>query len=329
MRRREFITLLGGAVAAWPISAHAQQTGQVRRIGVLFSLAATDPESQQRKTALEQGLRELGWTDGRNVRIEYRWVAGDAANVRKYGAELIALAPEVIVVSGGAVVGPVLQLTHTIPVVFTQTPDPVGAGFVDSVARPGGNATGFTNSEYSENGKLLELLKEIAPHVTRAAVLRDPASPQGTGQWGAIQAAAPAVRIEVSAVNVRDADEIERGVSAFARSSNGGLIVPGSALAIVHRKLIIALAARHKLPAVYPISFFVTDGGLISYGADGIEPHRRAAAYVDRILKGEKPGDLPVQAPTKYQLVINLKAAKALGLKVPTELLARATEIIE
>jgi len=329
MRRREFITLLGGAAAAWPISARAQQTDRVRRIGVIFSLAATDPESQQRKKAFEQGLQELGWTDGYNVRIEYRYGAGDADNIRKYAAELIALAPDVIVVSGGSVVGPLLQLTHTVPVVFTQTPDPVGAGFVDSLARPGGNATGFTNSEYAENGKLLELLKEIAPRVTRAAVLRDPASPQGTGQWGAIQAAAPAARIEVSAVNVRDADEIERAVAAFARSSNGGLIVPGSALAIVHRKLIIALAARYKLPAVYPIRFYVTDGGLISYGADGTEPHRRAAAYVDRILKGEKPGDLPVQTPTKYQLVLNLKTAKALGLSVPQSLLARADEVIE
>src|SRR5690242_8193852 len=235
MRRREFITLFGGAIAAWPISARAQQTDSVRRIGVIFSLATTDTESQQRKIAFEQGLQELGWTDGRNVRIEYRYGAGDADNVRKYAAELIALAPDVIVVSGGSVVGPLLQLTHTVPVVFTQTPDPVGAGFVNSLARPGGNATGFTNSEYAENGKLLELLKEIAPGVTRAAVLRDSASPQGTGQWGAIQAAAPAVRVEVSAVNVRDADEIERAVAAFARSSNGGLIVPGSALAIVHR----------------------------------------------------------------------------------------------
>ena len=329
MRRRNFIAGLASTTAAWPVAARAEQPERVRRIGVIFSLAATDPESQQRKKAFEQGLQELGWTDGRNVRIEYRYGAGDADNVRKYAAELIALAPDIIVVSGGSVVGPLLQLTHTLPVVFTQTPDPVGAGFVDSLARPGGNATGFTNSEYAENGKLLELLKEIAPRVTRAAVLRDPASPQGTGQWGAIQAAAPAARIEVSAVNVRDADEIERAVAAFGRSSNGGLIVPGSALAIVHRKLIIALAARYKLPAVYPIRFYVTDGGLISYGADGTEPHRRAAAYVDRILKGEKPGDLPVQTPTKYQLVLNLKTAKALGLTIPQSILARADEVIE
>jgi putative ABC transport system substrate-binding protein len=329
MRRREFITLIGGAAAGWPFASRAQQTDRVWRIGVLFSLAATDPEAQQRKTAFEQGLQELGWTNGRNVRIEYRWGAGDAANVRKYAAELIALAPDVILVSGGSAVGSLLQLTHTVPVVFTQTPDPVGAGFVDSVAHPGGNVTGFTNSEYAENAKLLELLKEIAPRVTRAAVLRDPASPQGTGQWGVIQAAAPSVRIEASAVNVRNADEIERAVAAFARSSNGGLIVPGSALAIVHRKLIIELAARHKLPAVYFIRFFVTDGGLISYGADGIEPHRRAAAYVDRILKGEKPADLPVQAPTKYETVINLKTAKAIGLTVPPSVLARADEVIE
>jgi len=329
VRRREFISLLCGATVAWPISATAQQTDRVRRIGVIISLAATDPESQQRKIAFEQGLQELGWTDGRNVRIEYRWGAGDAVNVRKYAAELIALLPDVIVASGGSLVGPLLQLTRTVPIVFTQTPDPVGAGFVDSMARPGGNATGFTNAEYSENGKLLELLKEIAPRLTRAAVLRDSASPQGTGQWGAIQAAAPAVRVEVTPVNVRNADEIERGVAAFARSPDGGLIVPGSALVVVHRELIITLAARHKLPAIYPIRPFAIEGGLISYGADAIDPHRRAAAYVDRILKGEKPGDLPVQSPTKYQLVINLKTAKALGLTVPPSLLARADEVIE
>jgi putative ABC transport system substrate-binding protein len=329
MKRREFIALVGGVAAAWPFSASAQQSDRVRRIGVLMSLAVTDPESQERKIAFEQGLKELGWIDGRNVRIEYRWVAGDAGNARKFAAELVALEPDVILVSGGAIVAPLLQLTHTVPVVFTQTPDPVGAGFVDSVARPGGNATGFTNSEYAENGKLLELLKQIAPGVTRAAVLRDPASPQGTGQWGAIQAAAPAVRVEVSAVNVRDTGEIERAVAAFARSPNGGLVVPGSALVIVHRKLIIALAARYKLPAVYPARYFATDGGLISYGADANEPHRRAAAYIDRILKGEKPGDLPVQAPTKYQLVINLKTAKALDLAVSPSLLARADEVID
>jgi putative ABC transport system substrate-binding protein len=271
----------------------------------------------------------LGWTNGRNVQIEYRWGAGDAGAVRKYAAELIALTPDVIVASGGSIVGPLLQLTHTVPVVFTQTSDPVGAGFVDSMAHPGGNATGFTNSEYIENAKLLELLKEIAPQVARAAVLRDPASPQGTGQWGAIQAAAPSAQIEVSAVNVRDADEIRRAVAAFARTSNGGLIVPGSALVIVHRKLIIELAARYNLPAVYFIRLFVTDGGLISYGPDDIEPHRRAATYVDRILKGEKPSDLPVQAPTKYELVLNLKTAKILGLSVPPMLLARASEVIE
>jgi putative ABC transport system substrate-binding protein len=328
MRRREFIGLIGGA-AALPLVANAQQTDRVRRIGVLMSLGATDLESQQRKAAFEQRLQELGWTDGRNVRIEYRWGAGDANLVRKYAAELIALAPDVILVSGGSAVGPLLQLTRTVPVVFTQTADPVGAGFVDSVARPGGNATGFTYSEYFENAKLLELLKEIAPWMTRAAVLRDPASPQGTGQWGAIQAAALSVQIEVSAVNVRDAEEIERAVAAFARASNGGLIVPGSALAIVHRKLIIELAARYKLPAVYFIRLFATDGGLISYGADGVEPHRGAAAYVDRILKGEKPGDLPVQAPTKFELVINIKTAKALGLTVPPTLLTRADKVIE
>jgi putative ABC transport system substrate-binding protein len=328
MRRRAFIVGLGGA-AVLPLVARAQQSDRMRRIGALMSTRAEDPEGQARLAAFLQGLQEFGWTDGRNLRIEYRWGAGDAADVRKYAAELIALAPDVIVASGGSVVGPVLQLTRTMPVVFTLTPDPVGAGFVDSMARPGGNATGFTNAEYGENGKLLELLKEIAPGLTRAAVLRDSASPQGTGQWGAIQAAAPAVRVEVKPVNVRDADEIERGVNAFARFPNSGLIVPGSGLAVVHRKLIIALAARHKLPAVYPIRTFARDGGLVSYGADAIDPHRRAAGYVDRILKGAKPADLPVQAPTKYELVINLKTAKALGLTVPPALLARANEVIE
>ncbi len=329
MRRRDFIYLLGGAATAWPRGAHTQPSDRVRRIGVLISLAATDLESQQRKAAFEQGLHELGWISGRNVQIEYRWGAGDASNVRKYAAELIALTPDVIVASGGSIVGPLLQLTQTIPVVFTQTSDPVGAGFVDSMAHPGGNATGFTNSEYVENAKLLELLKEIAPQVVRAAVLRDSGSPQGSGQWGVIQAAAASVQIEVSAVNVRDADEIRRALAAFARTPNGGLIVPGSALVIVHRKLIIELAAKYNLPAVYFIRLFVTDGGLISYGPDAIEPHRRAAAYVDRILKGEKPGDLPVQAPTNYELALNLKTAKTLGLTVPPTLLARASEVIE
>jgi putative ABC transport system substrate-binding protein len=330
MRRRQFIRLLGGAAAAWPLGVHGQQQPErVRRVGVLMALAATDAEGQARLAAFLQGLQEYGWAVGRNMRIDIRWAAGNADNMRKYAAELVALAPDVILVSGGTAVGPLLQVTRTVPVVFTQTADPVGSGLVASLARPGGNATGFTGFEYSMGAKWLELLKEIAPRVTRAAVLRDPASPQGLGQLGAIQTAAPSAGIDVGPVNVRDADEIERDITAFARGSNGGLIVLGSAFAIDHRKLIIALAARYKLPAIYPFRFFVTAGGLMSYGHDPIDPHRRAAAYVDRILKGEKPADMPVQAPTKYELAINLKTAMALGLTVPPSLLARADEVIE
>jgi putative ABC transport system substrate-binding protein len=271
----------------------------------------------------------LGWTDGRNLQIDTRWAAGNAEDIRKYAAELTALAPDVILASGGSVAGPLVQATRTVPIVFTQTPDPVGAGFVDNLARPGGNATGFTLFEYGMGGKWLEVLKEIAPSVTRAAVLRDPTIPQGPGQWGAIQTAAPSFGIEVVPFNLRDASEIERAIVAFARSSNGGLIVTGSGLAVVHRDMIITLAARHRLPAIYPLRAFVSGGGLISYGADSLDPHRRAAGYVDRILKGEKPADMPVQAPTKYELAINLKTAKALGLEVPPALLARADEVIE
>jgi putative ABC transport system substrate-binding protein len=329
MRRREFITVLGGAAAAWPLYARAQQGDRMRRIGVLMSLTAEDPEGQVRLTAFLQGLQQLGWTDGRNVRIDTRWGAGDADRSRRYAAELIALAPDVILASGTSTMGPLLRATRTVPIVFTQVTDPVGAGFVDSLARPGGNATGFTLSEYGISGKWLELLKEIAPRVTRVAVLRDPDMAAGSGQLGAIQSVAPSFGVELSPVNVRDAPEIERAVAAFARSSNGGLIVSASGLAIVHRDLIITLAARHRLPAVYFARYFVTDGGLISYGSDNIDPHRRAAGYVDRILKGEKPADLPVQAPVKYELVINLKTAKALGIEVPPMLLARADEVIE
>jgi putative ABC transport system substrate-binding protein len=329
MRRREFIAGLGGTAAAWPLAARAQQADRMRRIGVLMSLAADDPETQARIAAFQQGLQQLGWTDGRNVRIDTRWATGDAGRTRQYADELVALAPDVILASGGTVVGTLLQATRNVPIVFTQVPDPVGAGFVDSLARPGGNATGFTTYEYGVSGKWLELLKEIAPRVTRVAVLRDPAIPQGTGQFGAIQSMAPSLGMEVSPVNVRDAGEIERAVAAFARSSNGGLIATGSGLTIVHRELIVTLAARHKLPAVYFQRFFVTAGGLISYGTDTIDPHRRAAAYVDRILKGEKPADLPVQASTKYELVINLKTARALGLEIPPMVLARADEVIE
>jgi ABC-type uncharacterized transport system substrate-binding protein len=329
MNRREFIALLGGAAAAWPLAVRAQQTERVRRIGVLMTLAADDPEGQARLTAFVQGLQELGWTDGRNVRIDYRWPAGDAERTRRYATELAALAPDVILAGGGSVVPSLLQATRTVPIVFTQTPDPVGAGFVNSLARPGGNATGFLLYEYGISAKWLELLKEIAPRVTRAAVIRDAAIASGTGQWGAIQTAAPSFGVEVSPVNVRDAGEIERDVAAFARSPNGGLIVAASTLAVVHRDLIVTLAARHKLPAVYSSRFFVAAGGLISYGPDSIDPHRRAAGYVDRILKGEKPADLPVQAPTKYELAINLKTARALGLDVPPTLIATADEVIE
>jgi putative ABC transport system substrate-binding protein len=328
MRRREFISLLG-SVAAWPLSASAQQRDRMRRIGVLMALAADDPAGQARFVAFVQALQELGWTDGRNVRIDARWAAGDAERFRRYAAELVSLAPDVILASGGTGAGALLQASRTVPIVFTQTQDPVGAGYVDSLALPGGNTTGFTNMEYGTSGKYLGLLKEIAPRIARAAVLRDPTIPQGIGQFGAIQAVAPSLGVELRPIDVHDAPEIERAVAAFARSANGGLIVTGSALTALHRDLIITLAARHKLPAVYWERFFVTAGGLVSYGADSIDPHRRAASYVDRILKGEKPADLPVQAPTKYELVINLKTAKALGLTVPSSLLARADEVIE
>jgi len=328
MRRREFIGVFGAA-AAWPLVARAQQRDRVRRIGVLMALAADDPAGQARFVAFVQTLQELGWTDGRNVRIDTRWVAGDAERFRRYAAELVALAPDVILASGGTGVGPLLQASRTVPIVFTQTQDPVGAGYVDSLARPGGNATGFTTMEYGSTGKYLELLKEIAPRMVRAAILRDATTPQGIGQFGAIQAVAPSLGVEVRPIDVHDEPEIERAVTTFARSANGGLIVTASAMTALHRGLIITLAAQHKLPALYWERFFVIDGGLISYGPDSIDPHRRAAGYVDRILKGEKPADMPVQAPTKYQLVINLKTAKALGLTVPQSLLARADEVIE
>jgi putative ABC transport system substrate-binding protein len=329
MRRREFISLIVGAAATWPLAARAQQLDRMRRIGVLMALAADDPAGQARLVAFVQALRELGWTDGVNVRIDTRWAAGDAERFRSYAVELVALAPDVILASGGTGMGPLLQASRTIPIVFTQTQDPVGAGYVDSLAHPGRNTTGFTTMEYGTSGKYLELLKEIAPHIARAAVLRDPTIPQGIGQFGAIQAVAPSLGVELRPIDVHDAPEIERAVKAFVRSANGGLIVTGSALTALHRDLIITLAARHKLPAIYWERFFVTGGGLISYGADSIDPHRRAAGYVDRILNGEKPADLAVQAPTKYELAINLKTAKALGLTVPPALLARADEVIE
>jgi putative ABC transport system substrate-binding protein len=327
MKRREFITLLGAA--AWPLAARAQQGERMRRIGVLMPAAADDLDGQARIAAFQQGLQQLGWTDGRNMRIDTRWSAGDADEIRKYAAELAALAPDVILATGSATLAPLLQATRAVPIVFTIVPDPVGAGLVDSLARPGGNATGFTWFEYATSGKWLELLKQIAPGVTRVAVLRDPAIAAGLGQWGAIQAMAPSVGVEVIPINVRDAPEIERAVARFARFSNGGLILTASALAVVHRDLVIRLAARHKLPAVYHRRLFVTSGGLISYGPDLVDQYRQAAGYVDRILKGEKPADLPVQAPTKYELAINLKTAKALGLEIPPMLLARADEVIE
>jgi putative ABC transport system substrate-binding protein len=328
MKRRAFITLLGGA-AAWPLAAHAQQPGaKVRRIGVLTNLASDDPESLTRIGAFLQSLQELGWTDGRNVRIDYRWGAGDPERNTKYAAELIALAPDVILATGLPPVEPLMRASRTVPIVFVQVPDPVGAGVVESLARPGGNATGFTNLEYGQSAKWLELLKEIAPVVRRAGFLRD-TNATGMALLGALQSVAPSFGVELTPLNARTVGEIERTITAFARGSNGGLIVMPAGLTIIHRDLVIALAARHRLPAVYPLRPFVTAGGLISYGPDSIEPYRGAAGYVDRILKGEKPADLPVQAPTKYETVINLKTAKALGLAVPPGLLAIADEVIE
>ena len=329
MRRRDFLGALGGsAAAAMPFTAGAQQAERVRRIGVLSGATKDTPDLQVRLAAFQQVLQQLGWTDGRNVRIDYRWGAGSADNIRRYAAELVALAPDVILATGPTV-EQVLQATRTVPIVFVIAADPVGSGFVDSLSRPGGNATGFMLFEYSLSAKWLELLKQIAPGVTRVAVLRDPAIPTGPAQFGVIQSAAPSLGVEVSPVNVRDAGEIERAITAFARSPNGGLIVTGSSLAELHRDLIVTLAARHKLPAVYFNRFFVAAGGLISYGVDLIDQYRRAAGYVDRILKGEKPADLPVQNPTKFELVINLKTAKALGLEIPSSVLARADEVIE
>jgi putative ABC transport system substrate-binding protein len=326
--RRQFATALGGA-AAWPIAARGQQPRErMRRIGVLTNLASDDPESLTRIGAFLQGLQALGWTDGRNVRIDYRWGAGDPERNEKYAAELIALDPAVILATGLPSVEPLVRATRTVPIVFAQVPDPVGAGVVESLARPGGNATGFTNLEYGQSAKWLELLKDIAPGVRRAGFLRD-TNATGMALLGALQSVAPSFGVELTPLNARTVDEIERAITAFARGSNGGLIVMPTGLAIGHRDLIIALAARHRLPAVYPLRPFVTTGGLISYGPDSIEPYRGAAGYVDRILKGEKPADLPVQAPTKYETVLNLKTAKALGLDVPATVLARADEVIE
>jgi putative ABC transport system substrate-binding protein len=328
IKRRSFITLLSGVAAAWPLAAPAQQGERIRRIGVLTNRAENDPEGQRHNAAFLQRLQQLGWSDGRNVRIDYRLAAGDAERSHRYAGELIALAPDVILAIGSLSLGPLLKATRTVPIVFAIIPDPVGAGFVNSLAHPGGNATGFMLYEYGLSGKMLELLKQIAPGVTRAAILRDFANPAGSAQFGAIQAVAPSLGVEVRPIDVHDASEIEHAVAAFA-STNGGLIVTGSASATVHRHLFVTLATKYKLPAVYSNRIFVTGGGLISYGPDFVDQHQLAAGYVDRILKGEKPADLPVQAPTKYETVLNLKTAKALGLDVPPMLLARADEVIE
>ena len=327
MRRREFITLIGGAAAVWPLAAKAQQSERVRRIGVLMNRAADNPEGQDRLAAFHQGLQELGWGIGRNVRIDTRWSEDNADRSAKYAAELVALAPDIILASGTLAVTALQHISRTSPIVFASVADPVGAGIVDSLAHPGGNATGFMNYEYNLAAKYLELLQEIAPSVTRVVIIRNAAHPAGIAQFGALQNAAPLLGVEVSPINVRDPSEIERLVAAFARLPNGGLIVTQTAN--FYRDLIIAVAARYKLPAVYGLRYDVIWGGLIAYGVDQVDQFRQAAAYVDRILKGEKPADLPVQAPTKYQLVINLRTAKALGLEIPPTLLARADEVIE
>ncbi len=328
MRRREFIALIGG-VATWPCAARGQQSERTRLIGILLPIAKDDPDYQPWISAFRQRLQELGWVEGRNVRIDIRWATTNPGEIRKQAAELAALAPDVILAPGTSALGPLMQATRTLPIVFPIIADPVAGGFVESLARPGRNATGFMLFEYSISGKWLELLKQIAPGVTRAAVLGDPDTPTGPAQFGVIQAIAPMLRVEVRAFNKRDAGEIERAVTAFAQSANGGLILTAGGPAFVHRDLIITLAAWHKLPAVYFERAFVAAGGLLSYGPDRIDMYRRAAGYVDRILKGEKPADMPVQAPTKYQLVINLKTAKALGLDVPVHLQQIADEVIE
>jgi len=328
MRRREFIKVVGGSAAIWPLSALAQQGERPKRIAILTAGAANDRDYQNWTAAFVQGLQELGWVDGRNVRIDTRWGAGNAADIRRFAAELVALAPDVIL-SSGVALGTLQQATRTIPIVFVLSADPVGNGYIDSLARPGGNTTGFMLFEYSLSGKWLEILKQIAPGVTRAAVIRDTVGPAGIGQWASLQSLAPSLGVQVSPLNVRDDKEIESNIVTFARGSNGGLIVTASPLTTAHRDLVIKLAAQYKLPAVYWERRFVTNGGLISYGPDVADQFRRAAGYVDRILKGEKPADMPVQAPTKYEIVINLKTARVLGLTVPSSVLARANEVIE
>jgi putative tryptophan/tyrosine transport system substrate-binding protein len=329
MQRREFLALLGVTAVACPLASRAQESQRMRLIGVLMPGTADDAEYHARLAAFLHGLQQLGWSDGRNARIDIRWAAGNANLFRKYAAELIASAPDVILAPGSTSLGPLLQATSTVPIVFTTILDPVGAGFVDSLAQPGGNATGFIAFEYGLSGKWLELLKQIAPSVTRVAILRDPATAAGIGQFATIQSVAPSFGVELRPIDIREADGIERGVTAFARSSNGGVIVTAGSGSAIHRELIVALATRYKLPAVYSDRHFVTSGGLISYGPDRVDQYRHSAHYVDRILKGEKPADLPVQAPTKFELVINLKTAKALDLTVPPSLLAQASEVIE
>jgi putative ABC transport system substrate-binding protein len=329
MNRRKLMTLLGGAAAAWPLAARAQQPQRMRRIGVLMNRAADDPDGQARLAAFRQALQDLGWTDGSNARIDVRWGGNDVDRERSYAAELVALAPDIILASGTVSVAALQHATRALPVVFAGVSDPVGAGLVDTLARPGGNATGFSFTEYGMSGKWLELLKEIAPNLTRVAVLRDSRQASGSGQLGAIQAVAPSFGVELNPIDVRDADQIERAVAAFARSSKGGLIITSGRLTLVHRELIITLAARHRLPAVYWNRFWTASGGLLAYAPDPVDPYRHAAGYIDRILKGERPSDLPVQAPTKFELAINLKTAKALDLEVPQTLLARADEVIE
>jgi putative ABC transport system substrate-binding protein len=328
MNRRQMIAALGGA-AAWPLATRAQAPKRMPRIVVFTTLAADDAEGQAQNAAFLQGLQELGWTVGRDVQVDYRWGAGDPERYRKYAAEMIALAPDVILATGTPTLAALQQANASVPIVFVNVVDPVGGGFVDNLARPSGNITGFTSLEYGTSAKWLELLKEIAPRVNRVAVLRDPSTSSGSGQLGAIDTAASSLGVALRPLGMRNADEVERAITAFAREPNGGLIVSASGLSTVHRNLIITLATRHRLPAVYPYRFFVTSGGLISYGSESTENNRRATGYVDRILRGEKPADLPVQTPTKYELVINLKTAKALGLDVPPTLLARADEVIE
>ena len=328
MRRRDLIRAIGGAAVAWSLSARAQQGERTRRIGVLMSLTADDPEGQTRLAAFREAMKQLGWNDGDNLRIDTRWATPD--DIRRHAMELAALAPDVLLAANGTpTVAPLLQATRTVPIVFVNVIDPVGAGFVASLAQPGGNATGFTVFEYSMSGKWLELLKEIGPRVTRAAVVRDATVASGIGQFGAIQAVAPSLGVELHPIDPRDAGEIERAITAFASRPNGGLVVTATNLPTIHRSAIIALETRHRLLAVYPYRFFVAAGGLISYGPHTVDQYRRAAGYVDRILKGEKAADLPIQAPTKYELTINLKAANAIGLDIPATLLARADEVIE